>query len=110
MFQNTKNTLNDTFNTLFYETSAETFMKHYETLALFSETGMFHLCFTGNSSKSLKLFIQKMNAIHRETDMFQEMFHKIRPLYIREGYFQSFETFFWNKMSFTGKSVTNHHY
>lgn len=51
MFQNTKNILNDTFNTLFYETFSETFMKHDETLALFSETGMFHLCFMGNSSK-----------------------------------------------------------
>jgi hypothetical protein len=56
MFQNTKNTLYDTFNTLFYETFAETFMKHHETFPLFFETGMFHLCFTGNSSKSLKLF------------------------------------------------------
>lgn len=110
MFQNTKNILNDTFNTLFYETFSETFMKHDETLALFFETGMFHLCFTGNSSKSLKLFTQKMNPIQRETGMFQEMFHKIQPLHIREGYFQKFETFFWNKMSFTGKSVINHHY
>lgn len=110
MFQNTKNTLYDTFNTLFYETFAETFMKHYETFAFFSETGMFHLCFTGNSSKSLKLFIKKMHTIHRETDMFQEMFHNNQPSYMREGNFQSFETFFWNKMSFTGKSATNHHY
>lgn len=51
-----------------------------------------------------------MNKIHRETGTFQEMFHKIRSLYMRKDCFQSFETFFWNKMSFTGKSVTNHHY
>jgi len=66
MFQNTKNILYDTFNTLFYET--------------FTETGMFHLCFTGISSKSLKLFTPKINAIHRETGMFQEMFHRNQPL------------------------------
>ncbi len=59
MFQNTKNILYDTFNALFYETFSETFMKHYETLGLFSETGMFHLCFTSILSKSLKLFTQK---------------------------------------------------
>jgi hypothetical protein len=80
MFQNTKNILYDTFNTLVYETFAETFMKHHETLARFSETGMFHLCFTGNSSKSLKLFTPKINPIHRETGMFQEMFHRNQPL------------------------------
>ena len=80
MFQNTKNILYDTFNTLFYETFAETFMKHHETFTLFTETGMFHLCFMGNSSKSLKLFTQKMNLIQRETGMFQEMFHRNQPL------------------------------
>ncbi|MAO65688.1 MAG: hypothetical protein CL666_11880 [Balneola sp.] len=79
MFQTTKNILNDTFNTLFYETFAETLMKHDETFPLFSETGMFHYCFMSISYKPLKLFIQKMNLIQRETGLFQEMFHNNMP-------------------------------
>ncbi len=87
MFQDTKNTLYNTFTTLFYETFAETFMKQDETFPLFSETGMFHLCFTSNSAKSLKLFTPKMSVIHRETGMFQQMFHNNRPLIIRRRIF-----------------------
>lgn len=109
MFQNTKNTFYDTFNTLFYETLAETLMKHDETFILFAETEMFHFSFTGISFKSLKLFSEKYSPNYRETDMFQEMFHENQVLIGIEAIFLLFETFFWNKMSFTKHLLSNNH-
>lgn len=58
MFQNTKNILIDTLNTLFYETFSETFMKHHETFSSFKETAMFQFCFKRKSGNPLNLLTQ----------------------------------------------------